>query len=233
MLFETFQKYKPLIITVAILIVVAIISTVVYRAFFSLHITSVTPDLNSVATTTPQITATFNKPIKEDSVTVEVENISTTTTVSESKVRINIFSLMASGEPYNITLSATSTDGYSVTEVLRFEPRINESLLSERDEEIILRRQQFNKPAEINDALFEYIPYSTLDYEIASIVDSSLPKPGIIIKVAISLSAVESRTDRAGSFERKKLLARQQLETFEKIDLSKYPVVYVLTGEGV
>lgn len=230
---DILRQYKKPLIFFFIVGLVIISGLFIYRNFFTLSINGTSPSATSVSSIQPQVVVSFNKTIKPESVTVASESVVVSAVVDGNKVRVNLFSGLISGEKATIILSAESTDGYKLDKhTIEFTPTGSEGSLTERDNKLILARQETNKSPALQDPIFGVLPASTLDYSITHTIDhADTEYERISIIVAISLSAADSRTDKIGAFEAAKQSAKDFLQS--KVNLEDYSVVYVLAGEGL
>jgi hypothetical protein len=202
---------------------VGIVIWVLIYTFVIFHITSVTPS-GTVSHLQPQIVVMFNKELSQEGLGIKSDNISFTTAVEGSVLTINLDNYMEPGKTYSITIeSVQSTTGDRVkNHVIRFTASDDYTLLNEEDSQIILDRQA-DKTGLYADPIYQYLPYSTLDYEIKASGGTDIGEVASI-EIIIELSASDAKSSRSAAVSRYKREAVKYLSNLEGVNISKYKI---------
>lgn len=209
---EFIQKNWKLILTAIGIIVVGMF---VYRQFFTLYIWSTNPNLSSVSYQTPFIELHFNKSIAEKSLKLDDPSSiidSSKTKFSNKSVRfytkVEEFEV---DERESFRISLTSTDGYSLSnkEVSFIIKDISFDQLPE-DQQKVIKELENQKPDYYVDPIFNYIPYSTLEYSIQpNFIETADSKDTQQNALALDVTVYIPEAERSNETEKIKLYLSQ------------------------
>ena len=220
-------RYKKTLIIAGVLIASLGIGWAIYYNVFLFHVTSISPDPKAASYLSPRLIVNFNKEISTDNLKVTAQDISVTASVDKKRVVIMLPEVLEADKTYKITLSSVdSKSGDQLRDyVIDFATVLNRESLTDEDYKIILDRQEAGKSEIINDPIFKYLPYSTLDYEMEGVIknaDTEFEK--ITIQIELQLSAADVRIDRNAAIERYKAEAMSYLDSLADIQLENYNV---------
>ena len=220
---EVALKYRKLIIIGILVFGVLLVAWEIFYSVFVFHLTSTTPSLTRVSDQAPYIDVVFNKPIDKTSVRLTSNDVSISSDVDGGKLRINILELMSTQKAYTITIdSITSTSKDTIKNyVLTFTPKGDDSYLTADQQTAILNKQEAHKSPVLSDVIFQYIPYSTLDYSLDGVIGSD---NSITITITIQLSTADINGGRDAAIAQYKQAAMTYLTSLKGVDLSKYTI---------
>lgn len=231
MLTELFARYKTLLTLLGVIAVIGLVAWLVFSLFLSFTVTSTTPSLRAVSYQQPQIVVNFNKAIDESSLSIESESLKVAPEVVGPSIRFNIFSELDPDNEYTILIKEVrSKDGMSLKNYsLQFTPELNDSSLTDRDNALILARQNANKDPILSDRILDITPYSTLQYNIRSYIDTDRSgESHITLEIEILLSAADVRINRQAAIDAAKQQALAYLAGLEGVNINDYTLIYTL-----
>lgn len=230
-MFDISQYKKPIIIAATVLGVLTV-AWLVYYNFFTFSITSVTPEQTRVAIQSPIIEISTNRAISDSEIIVDDggEGIVASVEPYGKSVIVNLFENMRADRQYTITLTGIkSTDGYSIDSyTYTFTPVDNAALLTPRDRQIILQRQD-EKPELLNDPIYNATPFYTDSYYVSSTLNATPDGKGSVsLQVVIFLSPDEAGDARAAAVASYKTAVEKRLSEIEGFSKEKYPINYTV-----
>lgn len=171
---QTIKKIPHIKLLIAFLLVC--VGGYVVWSVLTFRITGTTPNSNNISFLVPYVDVEFSEELtKNDTLTVSSdENIVKSFEVSGSKIRVFLDNdVMFPEDRYTIDLfSVTSKDGSVIEKgTVAFTAKdgtFNE--LTAEQQEYILDQQQSKKQVVFSDPVLEYLPHSTLDYELSALV---------------------------------------------------------------
>lgn len=201
----------------------------IYYANFVFHITGTDPALNSVAAISPYFRINFSQPIDASSVDLSMDpNVITSTSVDGKKLTVYLNN-MSVGVNYTITLShVKNLKGKELTNQTFFfvAKNIDFSKLSKEQQALILTTQ--DKSTDTNrDPIFQYMPHSTLNYELSAVVggggDSEASTVSIDAQILLNGADVRGGKDAAVAKYKQQIV--DYLKSI-KIDPNNYVINY-------
>jgi len=227
---ELLIKYKKWIIASAIVVVVGLIGLLVYRQTTLLEVTSTSPSRgSSVSYETPIITVDFNKDISDKEFKINSpKGLVVSTFIEGRRLNINIFSGLVANQNYNFTLaSVIAKDGSKLANFdINFSTTAS-TKLSEAENNLILQRQQQNKPSLVNDPILQYVPHHTDQYNIKPFLDTSTDGKGAItLEITSYLSREDVINGTDISVKRIQKEADTYLSAIKDIVLTDYTIIY-------
>ncbi len=226
---ETIFHYKKIIIAALVLGGLALVAWVIIYSVFIFHITATSPSLGAVSDISPYIKVTFNKPLDASSVRLSSDAVSVSSSVSGNVLTINFLNNMVAGQAYTVSIdsiASTSKDvmtGYK----LQFTPSNDPSLITPDQGAAILNQQENNKSPVLSDPIFQYVPYSTLDYSLNGVINSD---NSITITIKIQLSAADVSSGQDAAVAQYKQEAMNYLNSLKGINLSNYKIETTVTS---
>ena len=207
---------RKLIAAVSI-ILIAITGFVIYWLFFTLHVSSTNPSLNSVSYQSPFLHISFNKPLKPSSLKIEGRGIVFTEKrqVKDETVTfyLNTVNLTVDKEVY-FRLTAESKDGFKYSGEIRFTPKNISFTDLPADQQKVLKQLEGERPAYYTDPIMQHIPYSTLLYSLAP---DFVTVPGGDTRLIINLTVYLSQVD----LDNKEKVIKQRIAAAKKYISSK------------
>jgi hypothetical protein len=220
---EFMRQHIKVVIGISITIFVGLIAWGLIYTFVIFHVTSVTPS-GTISHLQPRLVVTFNKDLSQDGLDVRSDDISSKASVDGNKLTVNFDNYMEVGQTYSVVIGLVMSDSGDKIEnhVIRFTASDDDSLLSEEDVQIVLDRQD-NKTGLYNDPIYQYLPYSTLDYEIIPSGGTDTGEKASI-QIVIELSAADAKSGRSAAVATYKQRAIEYLSNLEGIDISQYKI---------
>jgi hypothetical protein len=218
------QHQKGFIIAAGIVVAVSIILGILYGVLF-LHVRSVDPDPNRMSYLTRTVRIDFNRTL----VSVESVELSGALTyiLDDNTLVVNLpAEKLTPGNTYDIIIINAKSDlGQTIgRQAISLSPRTGDTLLSEEDRDKNLAGQQEVKNASVNDPVFNYLPYETLDYSIVGVVSNANNEfETVSIEITVYISSADS-ADRAGTIARYEAAARAYLSSLSGVSISDYPI---------
>lgn len=222
-------KYRKFII-VAVMLILISIAWAIYYSVFIFHVSSTTPNVDSVSRYAPVLRIHFNKELADEKVKVTGDIVKSSEVQPKDKtlvVYLNALNLTKnSGYSFTIT-SISSNDGSVIKDkVISFQTKdIPFGDLSSEDQKVVLDAQQAQKSSLYSDVIFEYLPYSTLSYSIEAREPTS-DVPNVKIFITATLSAADVRIDRNGTIQKAYEDARTYLSSLKGVSLQDYDIQY-------
>lgn len=227
MLTDFLAKYKRPIIIGGGILVVLIVGWVIYYNVFFFHITSISPNPDKVSYLSPRLVVDFNKELVNNTVQVSSKDITVNSTVQGKQLIINLPDNLKGDQTYTITVdSISSKNGDTIkNHSILLKTVLNSDSLTDADKKIILDKQQAAKSPIINDPIFSYLPYSTLDYSIdGALTNGDNIDKAITLTITITLSAADAKIDSAAATEQYHQEALSYLNSLKGVDINKYNV---------
>jgi hypothetical protein len=220
---EFMRQHIKVIIGISIAIFVGLIAWGLIYTFVIFHVTSVTPS-GTVSHLQPRLVVTFNKDLSQDGLDIRSDDISSKASVDGNRLTVDFDNYMEVGQTYSVVIGLVMSDSGDKIEnhVIRFTASDDDSLLSEEDIQIVLDRQD-NKTGLYNDPIYQYLPYSTLDYEITPSGGTDTGEKASI-QIVIELSVADVKSGRSAAVATYRQRAIEYLSNLEGIDISQYKI---------
>lgn len=224
------SRYKKPIIIALIVLGVMTVGWLVYYYFFTFSVTSVTPQQGRVAIQSPILEIATNRTIADSEISIDDggEGIVASAEPYGKSIIVNLFENMKADRQYTITLTGIkSTDGYSIDSfTYTFTPVDNAALLTPRDREIILQRQDV-KPEILSDPVYNATPFYTDSYYVSSTLNATPDGKGSVsLQAVIFLSRDEAGAGRSAAVKKYTAAIEERLRGIEGFSADKYPVTY-------
>lgn len=227
---EAVQKYKTPLIIALVVIVLLCVGVYFYQNIYTFRVSSSTPSQNSVVSyQTPIISIDFTKELSEKDIQLDLpKELVTSYFVEKSTLNINIFSGLVANKEYDFVVkSVSSKDGMKLGEYTLHFSTNSSNTLSKDNENIVLERQNNNKPALLSDPVLQHVPYNTREYYIEPYLDSTSDGKGsVTLKITVYLSRDDINKGRDASIQRIQNTAKEYLASLDGVKLSNYSLVF-------
>lgn len=222
-------RFKKLIPLLVVLVILAL-GWWLYYAVFTFHVTGTNPKMTAVSMQTPYIKINFSQPISTNNLSVLASDpaIMANYEVSGKQLTINLQSL------YNVSYVVTvkhiqSTKGKNLDNLtFRFTPQYIEFQNLPKSQQDTLLKNQDKTPAVNNDPIFNYVPHSTLDYNLTAVVSNDSQGQstvGLQAQLLLSAADVNSGQDAAVATYKQEVL-----DYLKSVGLNpdKYTITYTV-----
>lgn len=222
---ELLILHKKKIIVGLVVLIVAVIGWSVYYSVFVMHVRSVTPEPTKLSYLTRTIKVEYNRTITSVGSVVLGEPLDVTIDDNVLVINLEIESLKPN-QSYDLILNGVVSDnGQTIaSETIVIRPVTGVDALSDEDIQKTLSEQQDNKSPIINDPIFRFIPYETLDYSIEAIINNAGTDFGAItLEITVNISSADSQ-NRSNKIKEYETAARAYLSGLDGIKLENYNV---------
>jgi len=222
--------YKKQLIIGGIILVVGIIAWIIYFYFFTFSVLSVSPNTSSFSTRTPIIELSTNQTLSsEQDITIDDGGTGIVASVVpfNKNLIINLYQNIEADKEYTVTLkNIRAGENYSMDYIYKFTPKADSSLLSDKEAEILLERQD-NKPAIVGDPVHAATPFNTDSYVVKSTLAATADGSGTVtLSATIFLTDSDMESGRDAAVAKYKSQISDQLLTISGYSAEKYPIVY-------
>ena len=222
--------YRKQLIIGGSLILLGVLGWLIYFYFFTFSVLSVSPDAGRFSTRTPIIELQTNQTLSKDQ-KITIDDGSTGIVASvvpfKKNLIINLYQNIEADKTYTITLkNITAGEKYLMDYTYTFTAKADSSLLSEKESQILLDRQD-EKPAIVSDPVYAATPFSTNSYVVKSILGATADGKGsVTLSATIFLTRDDMAFGKDASVAKYTLEIKDRLTSITGYTAEKYPIVY-------